>query len=269
MGPENSMPARILIVEDERVTAEDLRDTLTDLGYSVTAAVSSAADAIVQAEENPPDIALMDICIQGEMDGTAAALVLRERFNIPVIYLTAHADGPTVFRAKDAGPLGYITKPFQEAALHASIEIALYRHREELKADEKEELLASTLRSISHGDISIDQQKTITLFNPAAEAWTGRSSREALGQPVERVFQAVAGPSRDQIRKPWERVLSDGSLQDLPAGTMLVSRAGERRPISGSVAPIRDHRGAVAGAVLVFGRAGEREVPNGPKVSAG
>ena len=75
-----------------------------------------------------------------------SALVLRERFNIPVIYLTAHADGPTVARAKDAGPLGYITKPFQEAALHASIEIALHRHSEELKARKKEELLASTLQ---------------------------------------------------------------------------------------------------------------------------
>jgi PAS domain S-box-containing protein len=264
MGPENSMPARILIVEDERVTAEDLRDTLTDLGYSVTAAVSSAADAIVQAEENPPDIALMDICIQGEMDGTAAALVLRERFNIPVIYLTAHADGPTVFRAKDAGPLGYITKPFQEAALHASIEIALYRHRAEIQARKKEELQASTLRAISAGVISMDRQGTITLFNPAAEAWTGRSAREAMGREVNEVFQPVSGPSGDKVRKLWEQVLSDGLLQELPAGAILLSSLGEKRPINGTVAPIRDHLGGVAGAVLVFGPATDRALPNRP-----
>ncbi len=214
MGPENSMSARILIVEDERVTAEDLRDTLTDLGYTVTASVSSGADAIAQAEENPPDIALMDIRIQGEMDGTAAALVLRERFNIPVIYLTAHADSATVARAKDAGPLGYITKPFQEAALHASIEIALHRHREELKAREKEELLASTLRAISEGVISMDRQGNITLFNPAAEAWTGRSSREALGQPVDEIFQAVSGSERRQSRE----ALGAGAFRRFAAG---------------------------------------------------
>ena len=261
------MSARILIVEDERVTAEDLRDILTDLGYSITALVSSGADAIAQAEANPPHIVLMDIHIQGEMDGTAAAVILRERFNIPVIYLTAHVDRETVARAKYAVPLAYITKPFQEASLHASIEIALHRHREELKSGEKEELLASTLRAISQGVISMDRRKTITLFNPAAEAWTGRSSREALGQPVEGVFQAVAGPSRELVRKPWEQVLSDGSLQDLPAGAVLVSRAGERRPISGSVAPIRDHTGAVAGAVLVFGPTTEREVPTRPRAS--
>ncbi len=126
----------------------------------------------------------MDIRIQGEMDGTAAALVLRQRFNIPVIYLTAHADGPTVLRADDAAPLGYVTKPFQGAALHASIEIALHTHRKELRAQQKEELLASTLRSIAEGVISIDREKLITLFNPAAEAWTGRSSHEALPGPA-------------------------------------------------------------------------------------
>jgi PAS domain S-box-containing protein len=258
--------ARILIVEDEQVTAEDLRDTLTDLGYTVTGVVSNGADTIAQAEENPPDIALMDIRIQGDMDGTAAALILRKRFNIPVIYLTAHADPATLMRAKHAGPLGYITKPFQEAALHASIEIALHRHREELESSGKEELLASTLRSISEGVISIDRQGTITFFNRAAEAWTGRSSREAVGKPVEEFFQAVVGSRGDTGGKPWAQVLSDGSLQDLPTSTVLLSRQGVRGSVSGSVAPIRDHEGAVAGAVLVFGLASEHSVPNYPAV---
>ena len=134
------MSARILIVEDERITAEDLRDILTDLGYTVTASVSSGADAIARAEETRPDLALMDIRIKGEMDGTATARILRERFNIPVVYLTAHADSATLARAKDAEPLGYITKPFQEAELHASIEIALHKHREDLKVREKEDV---------------------------------------------------------------------------------------------------------------------------------
>ena len=264
------MSARILIVEDERVTAEDLRDTLTELGYSVTAAVSSGADAIAQAEANPPDIALMDIRIQGEMDGTAAALVLRERFNIPVIYLTAHADTPTVARAKDAGPLGYITKPFQGPALHASIEIALHRHRDELKARDREDLLTSTLRAISEGVISVDRQETITFFNPAAEEWTGWSAREALGQRVGGIFhwaagtQGAAGTSGDGLGKLWERVLSEGSLVDLPSGVVLVSSQGEKRPISGSLAPIRDHKGLVAGAVLVFGRSPKQAAPSRP-----
>ena len=258
------MSARILIVEDEQVTAEDLRDTLSGLGYTVSAAVSNGADAIAQARDDAPDIVLMDIRIRGDMDGAETARVLRERFGIPVVYLTAHADNETLGRAKEAEPLGYIMKPFQEASLHAGIEMALHKHREERKARKKEELLASTLRAISDGVISIDERGTITLFNPAAEAWTGRHSREALGQPVDQVFQTVAGLSGDKVRNPWEQVLSDGSLRDLPGGAILVSSAGERHPISGSVAPIRDHNGTVAGAVMVFGRPSQRGVPNRP-----
>ncbi len=258
MGPVISMSARILIVEDERITAEDLRETLTDLGYEVTASVSNGADAIAQAEKNAPDLALMDVRIQGDMDGTETARVLRDRFNIPVIYLTAHADSSTVARAKDAAPLGYITKPFQEAALHASIEIALHKHGEELKSRGTEDLLASTLRAIAQGVISADAAETITLFNPAAEAWTGRPANEALGRPVSDVFQVVSAVTGEPLALPWAPVFSGGTLRELPANAVLVSRSGEKQAISGSVAPIHDHRGAVSGAVLVFGRAAEQ-----------
>ncbi len=191
-----SMSARILIVEDERITAEDLRETLMDLGYMVTATVSNGADAIAQTEESAPDLALMDVRIQGDIDGTETARILRERFNVPVIYLTAHADSSTVMRARDAEPLGYLTKPFQEAALHASIEIALHKHGEELKSREKGELLASTLRAITEGVISLDTAETITLFNPAAEAWTGRPGAGSLGTAGERRVPGGFGRNR-------------------------------------------------------------------------
>ena len=269
------MSARILIVEDERVTAEDLRDTLTELGYSVTAAVANGADAIALAGQDPPDLALVDIRIPGEMDGAAAALIFRDRFNIPVIYLTAHTDGATVARAKQAGPLGYVTKPFQAASLHASIEIALERHRQDCQALEKQGLLASTLQAVSAGVISavisLDGKGIITLFNRAAETWTGWSSREAVDQPIDGIVRAVARSRPEEILKPWERALSGGIIEELPADTTLISRSGERRPISGSVAPIRSHTGAVAGAVLVFGHAARpepRNPPAGPAASS-
>ncbi len=204
----------------------------------------------------------MDIRLEGELDGTAAARILRERFNIPAIYLTAHADSATVMRAKDAEPLAYITKPFQEAALHASIEIALHKQGEERKAREKEQLLAFTLRAIAEGVISIDREQTITLFNPAAETWTGQSQREALGQPLNRIFNIVAGTRGNNAATLWDEVLKAGTVQELPPGTMLVSRAGCKQPISGSLAPIRDHRGSLTGAVLIFGHSSEQPSAN-------
>jgi PAS domain S-box-containing protein len=251
------MSARILIVEDERITAEDLRDILTDLGYTVTASVSSGAEAIARAEETTPDLALMDIRIKGQMDGTETARILRERFNIPVIYLTAHADTATVSRAKEAQPLGYITKPFQEAELHASIEIALHKHREDVKFREKERLLASTLRAVSEGVISLDQNEIITLFNPAAEAWTGWKSSDALGKHVDEVLKLVDSATGEKVHTPLWRVLAEGAMAELPAGVLLISQDGDKRPITGSMSPIRDHKDEVAGAVIVFGRSAE------------
>ena len=187
------MPSRILIVEDEWITAEDLRDILTELGYTVTAVVSSGADAIAQAEENAPDLALMDIRIKGSMDGTETARALRERFNIPVVYLTAHADRGTLERAKVAEPLGYITKPFKESELHAAIEMALHKHSEDLKSLAKEQMLTSTLRAIGEGIIGMDREGGITLLNPAAAAWTGWSSEEAIGKSVAEVLPMILG----------------------------------------------------------------------------
>jgi PAS domain S-box-containing protein len=251
------MPARILIVEDERITAEDLHDILTELGYTVTASVSSGADAIAKAGETKPDLALMDIRIKGEMDGTETARILRERFNIPVVYLTAHADTATLSRAKLATPLGYVTKPFQEAELHASIEMALHKHEEDLKALQQEELLASTLRAIADGVIAVDRSETVTLFNPSAQAWTGMSSEDALGQPFRQVFPLVDSATGDELDTPLWRVLAEGTVEALADGALLVDRKGEKRAISSSLAPMRDHRGDISGAVIVFGQPGK------------
>jgi PAS domain S-box-containing protein len=252
------MPARILIVEDERITAEDLHDILTELGYMVTASVSSGADAIAKAGETKPDLALMDIRIKGDMDGTETARVLRERFNLPVVFLTAHADTATLSRAKLATPLGYITKPFQEADLHASIEMALHKQEEDLKSLRQEELLASTLRAMADGVIAVDRRETVTLFNPSAEAWTGMSSHDAVGQPFRQVFPLVDSATGDELDTPLWRVLTEGTVEALAEGALLVNRNGEKRAISSSLAPTRDHRGDISGAVIVFGRPGKK-----------
>ena len=124
-------------------------------------------------------------------------------------------------------------------------------------------MLASTLRAIADGVISFDTTETITLFNPAAEAWTGVSSQDALGMPVNEVFHLVSATG-EPLTPPWASVLAGGILRDLPAGAMLVSRQGDRQAISGSIAPIRAHHGEVSGAVLVFGRAGNQVERRGP-----
>jgi len=198
----------------------------------------------------------MDIRIKGDMDGTEVARILRSRFNIPVIYLTAHADSATLERARIAQPLGYITKPFQEVELHANIEMALFKHAEDLKAAEREQWLASTLRALGEGVISVDRGGAIVLLNSAAEAWTGWTADEVRGRSVHDVLLLVEGASGARTPIAFDSVFNDGAMAEIAAGAQLVSKGGAQRPVEGSVAPLRDHQGQVSGAVIVFGGAG-------------
>jgi len=118
---------KILIVEDEGIVSLHIKKTLEDLGYVVSDIAGSGEDAIIKAMENRPDLVLMDIVLQGIVDGIDAAEKIRALFNIPVIYLTAHADESTLQRAKLTAPFGYIVKPFKERDLHIAIEFALYK----------------------------------------------------------------------------------------------------------------------------------------------
>lgn len=119
---------RILIVEDEGIVCQDLKNQLKRMGYAVAATAATGEAAIRQAAEMQPDLILMDITLKGEMDGVEAAESIRQRFHIPILYLTAHADPLTLQRAKLTGPLGYVLKPFEERALRTAIEVALHQH---------------------------------------------------------------------------------------------------------------------------------------------
>ena len=123
------MTDKVLIVEDEKIIAMELEHQIKQLGYAVVGPVASGEAALQNAEIARPDLALMDIRIQGPADGIQIAEELRYRFDIPVIYLTAHADQTTIERAKLTEPLGYLLKPWREHELQAAIKVALYKHK--------------------------------------------------------------------------------------------------------------------------------------------
>ena len=119
---------KILIVEDESIIAEDISDSLISLGYRISGMVYSGEEAIEAAAKCRPDLVLMDVNLQGEIDGITAAAEIRSRFQIPVVYLTAYADENTLRRVNATKPFGYIVKPFEEKNLHTTIQLALHRH---------------------------------------------------------------------------------------------------------------------------------------------
>ena len=142
--------AKVLIVEDDIIVATDIQSRLKNLGYSVYEIVSSGEKAVQKIEEHKPDLVLMDIVLKGEMDGIEAAEIIRSRFDIPVVFLTAYADEERFERAKLTIPFGYILKPFQDRDLKITIEMALYTAKVDVERKRAEERLLqeSTMRGV-------------------------------------------------------------------------------------------------------------------------
>lgn len=123
---------RLLIVEDERIVAMDLRIQLQELGYSISGVATTSDDALRAAREQQPDLILMDIRLAGNADGIDTARAVREHYGIPIIFLTANTDSRTIAQALETGPGGYLSKPYSARTLLATIELVLRRHEEEL-----------------------------------------------------------------------------------------------------------------------------------------
>ncbi|MHC4266872.1 MAG: response regulator [Planctomycetota bacterium] len=137
--------AKIMIVEDEWIAAEDTQCRLQDLEYTVSSLASTGKEAIQKAEEDKPDLVVTDIVLEGEMDGIEVAKQIYARFGIPFIYLTAYADDKILERIKITEPFGYIVKPFTNEDLKIAIELALYKHKAEGKRRKQIQDLSNAL----------------------------------------------------------------------------------------------------------------------------
>ena len=151
------MKENILVVEDERIIACDIKDCLERFGYNVPAMTAYGEKAIETAEQLNPDLILMDIMLRGDKNGIEAAEEIFMRFNIPIIFLTAYSDDNTLGKAKTTQPFGYVLKPFEEKQLITTIEIALNKHRTEVvmrealaKEKEMREVKSHFISMVSH-----------------------------------------------------------------------------------------------------------------------
>ena len=135
------MSTRILIVEDEMIIAEDVRAILKSLDYKVLGVASSGEQALEMVQDNPPDLALMDIKISGPMNGIETSKRIRSMYDIPVVFLTAYADPDTMERVKETQAYGFIVKPSNRQTIQGTIELALYKHGMDSKLHDREERL--------------------------------------------------------------------------------------------------------------------------------
>lgn len=267
-------PPRILIVEDEAIVAKDIALSLKNLHYHVAGIAATGEEAIEKATVSSPDIILMDIRLAGSMDGIETAREIHKTQNIPVVFLTAHADQATLTRAKTIAPFGYVVKPFVERELEAALETALYRASMERKLNEQRLWFESVLNCIGDAVIAADVHGIVTFINPAGEHLTGWKKEKAVGRGLTEVFHTVDEQTRQQLEAPELRALhGDISLPEETEDMLLVAREGKERPITSTVSPINDANGNLLGVVAVFRdltarRQSERRAMNRQKMEA-
>ncbi|MGC8745378.1 MAG: HD domain-containing phosphohydrolase [Candidatus Saccharicenans sp.] len=233
--------AKILVVEDENLVARDLVNMVRTLGYEVTDIVQTGEAVLPSISQNPPDLALMDIVLKGNLDGIAVASVLWEEYSIPVVYITSFADDLTFERAKLTEPFGYLIKPFEERELELTIETALYKAKMQLLLKEKEQWLSTILKSIGDGIIVTDSEGRVSFFNPIAQKLIGWSESEAIAQPLEKVFKSKG-------ISPLEAHSKSPELQEM----ILFSKHGQEIPVELIITPLPEAKGQEGGKVIVF-----------------
>lgn len=241
--------ARILVVEDESITAMDIEERLQRLGYSVPGVVSSAEEAIRKAEETHPDLVLMDIVLSGPMDGLQAAQELQSRFGIPVVYLTAYSDNATFERVKGTEPFGYLVKPVKDRDLHRSIEIAIHRREAEKKSLDRERWIGQFADCSGIAMMTFDENALLTFLNSAAKEWTGLNPPEALGKSALEVFDL---PGRGKTFTSIAKAVTNCLAADVAYEAWLVAKEGDENPVRYSVVPIVEGGGKKNGAILFF-----------------
>jgi PAS domain S-box-containing protein len=249
--PENGLHIRpkILIVEDEQVVAMDVEAQLSTLGYEVVGLAGNAEQALSLTEEMRPDLILMDIQLPGKPDGVATADQIRQAWQIPVVFMTAFAGEETLARARDAGPYGYITKPFKAQDLQATVAVALQQHKKTREIFHEHGWLRTVLAGMSDGVIATDRDGRVKYLNPVAEELTGRALADALGRQIEEVYRLRTEDGLPLEQCQLRRVLATN--RPVTRQRFLLGNTGNLM-VEDSAAPIHNAQGELSGAVTVI-----------------
>ena len=248
---------KILVVDDEQVVALDVEASLDALGYEVVGIAGTGKEALRLTAETSPDLVLMDIQLYGSMDGIAAAGEIRNRWQIPVVFITAFASEEVLARAKATGPYGYVAKPFQTKDLKATVAVALQQHRLTKQVFQEHGWLRTLLEGMSDGVVATDIRGEVKFLNPVAEKLIGWTLAEAMGRPIEEVYplrtESGAPLSQCQLRRVLATNQAIGRQRFI-----LTTRFGRNVMVEDSAAPMHDAQGELTGAVTVIADITER-----------
>jgi PAS domain S-box-containing protein len=252
------LKARIMVVEDERLVALALEQSLKALGHEVVALVTTGEEAVRKAGELEPDLVLMDIRLKGDVDGIEAAVRIHDSFKTPIVFLTAYSDDQTLDRARAARPYGYVLKPFEEKSLKSAVAMALYTASTNAREQRTRERLSRILSDLAEGVIVADTKGNISFLNPRASRLLGWSQEEASGKFFGEVFRLVDHDSGSALTLPVSRVLMEGEGTSLP-DSLLKLKGGGKLPVDVNLSPTRNAAGGIEGLVLTFHEVAPRQ----------
>jgi len=242
---------QILIVEDEGIVSKDIQKTLENFGYDVPCIVSSGEAAIRKAEENKPDLVLMDIVLKGKIDGIEAAEQIHSRFNIPVVYLTAYTDDKTLERAKITVPFGYVVKPFEDRELKTAIEVALYKAKVNERVKQAAKEWETTFNSICDLVSIHDKDFKLVKVNKAFAEFFKMKPEEIVGKTC---YELLHGTKEPHSSCPHKQALE---TKRPSTAEFFESYLGLYLEVSAS--PIFDDKGQVTGSVHITKNITERK----------
>ncbi|MEH2330681.1 GGDEF domain-containing response regulator [Nostoc sp.] len=243
---------KILVVEDEKILASNIRKSLEKLGYLVSEITESGEEAIKKVAETHPHLVLIDICLAGEIDGLYVADIIQNHFHVPVIYLTEYSEYKILQKNQLTEPFSYIAKPFLESDLHFVIEMTLYKHQSKKILYEEKQRLTAIINSMGSAVIVTYANGCIEMMNPIAELITGWKQSEAFGKDLIEVVNLVNKDVGEKIENLATYVIEAGEVFNLPENCTLITKDGKEIAIGDNIAPIRDRDGNITGAVLVF-----------------
>jgi PAS domain S-box-containing protein len=249
---------RVLILEDERLVARDLQKILGTMGYQ-TSMAASGEEAVEVALRDHPDLALVDIHLAGKLDGIETASALRQQANLAVVYLTAHADEQTLERAKATEPAGYLVKPFDEATLRTTLQMAIHRCGIERGVRIEQKLRTTVLDQLTVGLITTDCDGNLTMINARGQSLTGWSQLEAAGKSLSQVL-TLRNADNISVTAGLLGAALDGREKRAPEGLLkLVSKSGIETCVDSRVSPVQGERQETVGVSLVFWPVGTSE----------
>ena len=259
--------AKILIVEDKKSVAETVETRLKKLEYTVCGVVSTAVQAVEKAAEMQPDIVLIDLELEGEINGIEAAKRIRNSLDIPTVYLADYSN--PVFltkedllkRAEITNPFEYLPFPYGGRKLYLVIESVLYKHRMEKESKAYKQHRTMILGGISDAVIATDNKGFLTFMNPVAETLTGWEMEEVSGKHVTDMLNIHIGNGGSLIKDTFlteaiqKGAIPTGGLSsasEVDYNTYLIAKSGRKIPIDYNITSIKDEQENPAGIVITF-----------------